>query len=46
MLEISLLLIEFAQTVPSEIHHVQCKTNSAVIPYYKLTGKFKSEYSH
>jgi hypothetical protein len=44
MLEISLLLTEFIKIVRNELLHVQCTTHSAVIPFYKLTGKFKSDH--
>jgi hypothetical protein len=45
MLEISLLLTEFTEIVLNEILHVQCTTHNVVISFYKLTGRFKSEYS-
>jgi hypothetical protein len=28
-----------------EILHVQCSTHNAVVPFYKQTGRFKSEHS-
>jgi hypothetical protein len=44
-LEISVLHTELTKTVRNEIIHVQCTTDSAVIPFYKLTGRFKSEHT-
>jgi hypothetical protein len=44
-LEMYLLLTEFTKIVQIENLHVQCTTRNAVIPFYKLTGKFKSEHS-
>jgi hypothetical protein len=42
----SLLLTEFTkENIGNELLHVQFTTHSAVIPFYKLTGRFKSEYS-
>jgi hypothetical protein len=32
--------------VRNEILHVQCTTHNNVIPFYKVTGRFKSEHSH
>jgi hypothetical protein len=43
MLEISLLLTEFRISVGNEILHVQRTTHNAVMPFYKLTGRFKSK---
>jgi hypothetical protein len=45
MLEIPSLITEFTKIVRNEILHVQCTTHNAVIPFYKLTGWFKFEYS-
>jgi hypothetical protein len=39
-----LLLTEFTKIVRNEILHVQFTTHNAVIPYIKLTGRFKSEH--
>jgi hypothetical protein len=44
-LDISLLLTEFTKIVRNGILHVQCTTQNAVIPFYKLTGMFKYEHS-
>jgi hypothetical protein len=41
----SLLLTEITKMVRNEIPHVQCTDHNAVIPFYKLTGRFKSEHS-
>jgi hypothetical protein len=46
MLETSLLLAAFTEVVRNEILHVQYTTRNAVIPYYKLTVRFKSEHFH
>jgi hypothetical protein len=40
----SSLFTEFARIVRNEIPHVHCTTHNAVIPLYKLTGRFKSEH--
>lgn len=37
---------EFIKVVRNEILHVQCKIQKAVTPFYKLSGRFKSERSH
>jgi hypothetical protein len=42
---INLLLAEFIKIVRNEILHIQCTTHNAVILFYKLTGRFKSEHS-
>jgi hypothetical protein len=44
-LEIPLILNKFMKIVGNEILHVESETHSAVIPFYKLMGRFKSEHS-
>jgi hypothetical protein len=44
MLDISLLLTEFIKIVQNDILHVQCTTHNAVIPFCKLTDRFKCEH--
>jgi hypothetical protein len=39
-----LIGIEFTIIIRNEIVHVYCTTYSAVVPFYKLTGKFTSKY--
>jgi hypothetical protein len=45
ILEIALLFIEFTKIIRNEILSIQCTIHNAAIPFYKLTGRFKSEHS-
>jgi hypothetical protein len=35
----SLLLTEYTKVIQNEIHHVQCTTRNAVMPFYKSTNR-------
>jgi hypothetical protein len=44
-IKMPLLFTEFRRIVRNEILHVQLTTLNFVIPFLKLTGRFKSEHS-
>jgi hypothetical protein len=41
----SSLLTKFTKAAQSEVFHAQCTTHDALTQFYKLTGRFTSEYS-
>jgi hypothetical protein len=43
--EIAFSITQFTKIIRSEVLHVQRTTHNAVIPFYKLTGRFESERS-
>lgn len=40
----SVFITKFIKIVQNEILRVQCTNHSTLIPFYKLTGRFKSEH--